>query len=386
MESDKDLRKLLSQLNLPLGKLNEFIVNGIDEGIWITNSGGYTIYANPTFTQLLDIPLVTLREKHLIDVILFDDKTPSEIFLSPSSSDPHSRHEIKLLKNDKSTIWVMIGASPLFDENAKYLGSLFMVIDISQRKKAELENQNNQAKMETSARLASLGEMAGGVAHEINNPLMVIIGKARKARRLLKPDDENIAELTQALNDIESTGRRIEQIVGAMLKLSRNQQVSKQQETPIDEITSELLILVSERFRAAGIKINVTMPEKFTFECSPIQISQVLLNLFNNAFDAIKDLETKWVNLDIRKTESSAIITLTDSGPGIPAHLREKVMMPFFTTKAPGKGTGLGLSVSFAVIKDHEGSFEIDSTSPNTCFRITLPLHRGQALALARAA
>jgi signal transduction histidine kinase len=108
-------------------------------------------------------------------------------------------------------------------------------------------------------------------------------------------------------------------------------------------------------------------------DCSATQITQVLINLVNNAHDAIKNLKEKWIEIAVNDSDHYVEISITDSGPGIPAGIKEKIMQPFFTTKAVGQGTGLGLSLSKSIIDSHKGFLLIDDNCPHTKFTILLP-------------
>jgi C4-dicarboxylate-specific signal transduction histidine kinase len=126
-----------------------------------------------------------------------------------------------------------------------------------------------------------------------------------------------------------------------------------------------------------GVVLEVgIISDSLEIECRDIEISQVLLNLLNNAYDAVTDKEDKWVRIDVKETESAAIITVTDSGPGIPENIRNKITQPFFTTKELGKGTGLGLSISLGIVGAHQGNLTLDTHSSHTCFVVTLPKRR----------
>ena len=136
---------------------------------------------------------------------------------------------------------------------------------------------------------------------------------------------------------------------------------------------NDTLALCSERFKAHGVNLQVEdLREDISFAGRPVQISQVLLNLLNNAHDAIEALAEKWIKVSFKNLEDRIRICVIDSGSGIPENVREKMMQPFFTTKAIGKGTGLGLSVSKGIIDEHQGVLTVDHTCPNTCFVIEL--------------
>ena len=118
--------------------------------------------------------------------------------------------------------------------------------------------------------------------------------------------------------------------------------------------------------------------EEIEIECRLIQIEQVLLNLLNNSFDAIADLEEKWIRVDVEAEDHFVNIKVVDSGKGIPAEASEKIMMPFFTTKEVGKGTGLGLSISSGILKSHGGELSLDRNAANTTFVIRVPRLQNQ--------
>jgi signal transduction histidine kinase len=118
--------------------------------------------------------------------------------------------------------------------------------------------------------------------------------------------------------------------------------------------------------------VSETYP-RLTIECRPTEISQILLNLLNNAFDAVFSLSEKWVELQVEELPDEIRIQVTDSGSGISKGIREKLMQPFFTTKEPGKGTGLGLSISNRIALKHHGKIYLDESCKNTRFVLVLP-------------
>lgn len=236
------------------------------------------------------------------------------------------------------------------------------------------EEREKELQLMHASKMSSLGEMSAGIAHEINNPLAIIQGKSyqiRKCAGIESPDREQMIKLT---DDIDRTVQRISKIVKGLRNFSRDGErdpfEKKQMKTLIDETLSFCL----SRFNNHGIKLEVSpVPDSLTIECRPTPISQVILNILNNAFDAVENLDQKWVRLAIEEVQGYIEIRITDSGHGIPVAIRRKILEPFFTTKEVGKGTGLGLSISHGIILAHNGSLEIDASCPNTCFKIRLP-------------
>ena len=213
------------------------------------------------------------------------------------------------------------------------------------------------------------------VAHEINNPVAIIHGLAYRLQKVLKkselPED---SEAYGIISEIDQTTTRITKIIKGLKAFSRSGDQDDFLAVKLISIIDETLALCAESFRRYGIKLEVSdVPDTLYLECRQVQISQVLLNLLNNAKDAISELEDRWIKIDVRHNDEKVWISVEDSGSGIPESVVEKLFQPFFTTKSAGKGTGLGLSISQGLIEDHRGRFFYDANSSNTRFVIILP-------------
>ena len=236
--------------------------------------------------------------------------------------------------------------------------------------------EETQLKLVNSAKMAALGTMAGGIAHEINNPLVIIIGNAEFINFIEDFNETNIKTVKARTKKILDTAFRIAKIIKSLKALAREGESDPFVKVSVSSIIDETLELCGERARNFGINLGVSSEPAgalIEMDCQPIQISQVLLNLVNNACEAIEDFPEKWVHLHIKDELHIIQITITDSGNGITEELRTKLFRPFFTTKAAGKGTGLGLSISLQIIESHGGTLDIDMECKNTRFVITLP-------------
>ena len=231
-----------------------------------------------------------------------------------------------------------------------------------------------RAQLATNSKLTSLGEMASGVAHEINNPLAIIRGKAQLIDRVIDAETVDKEKVKKLVSSIDATVERIAKIIKGLKTFTRDAGGDPFEKATIKSIVDDTLSFCQSRFHSHEVSFQLgPIDESLSIECRASQISQVLLNLLNNAFDAVSELKEKWVSLEIQDQGDFVRLLIKDSGKGIPPEIREKILQPFFTTKPVGKGTGLGLSITSGIVKSHQGSFSIDTKCENTCFVIHLP-------------
>lgn len=235
----------------------------------------------------------------------------------------------------------------------------------------ELENQKVIAVQQ--AKMASLGEMAGGMAHEINNPLATISLVTHYIHDLLNEPEIERGLIKENLEKISRTTERIAKIVRGLRTFSRSASKDPMQVASLQSIVRETISLCGEKMKNHGVELRLHENAEIFIPCRPTEISQVILNLLNNSFDAVEPLAEKWIDLSVEKKGNSASIRITDSGRGIPPEVLAKLMQPFFTTKEAGKGTGLGLSIAKGIAEAHGGRLYVDTASPHTCFVLELP-------------
>jgi signal transduction histidine kinase len=248
------------------------------------------------------------------------------------------------------------------------------------RQRAETEARRHLAGLANASKMATLGEIAAGVAHEINNPLHTLTLTGHLLQRLADAGRLSAEDLQPHLHKVKTCVERMATIVSELKAFSRDSSHDDYNRTPLKVLVNETMDLCHARLLSREVDLQVSeIPDGWEAECRPSQISQVLLNLLNNAFDAVLEREERWIKLEVQDKGSLFEISVTDSGPGIPKDVARKIMSPFFTTKPPGKGTGLGLSISSNIMTDHGGSLALDSNSPNTRFVLTLPKTREAA-------
>jgi signal transduction histidine kinase len=239
---------------------------------------------------------------------------------------------------------------------------------------SEYERLKNEmeflAKISYSAKMAALGEMAGGVAHELNNPLTILILYLKKLKDVVNVD----SKANQLVEKCVQTTDRMNRIIKGMLVFSRENLNAQFTQVVATQLVNETLDLCSEKMKIHQIDLSVEMPERMlNFIGNGTQLSQVLLNLLNNSYDAIKDYAEKWIKVTVKDLGDKVEFAVTDSGHGLPDSVSEKMFNPFYTTKETGMGTGLGLSVSKGILENHKGQLYLDKTSPNTRIVFVVP-------------
>lgn len=238
------------------------------------------------------------------------------------------------------------------------------------------EQKIQEEYLSQATKMATLGEMAAGIAHEINNPLAIIKTAAQQINTIINRNELEKEKLIDNFEKINKTIDRISKIIKGLKFFSSPATLDNEFAlVPIQGIIEDTISLCEERFKVNNIDLIFKSKIEFKsldIQCRAVEISQVLLNLLNNSFDAIEHLEIKWVEISIQDFENEVLITVQDSGSGISPALAKKLLQPFYTTKLAGKGTGLGLSISANIIDSHRGKFWIDTNSSNTkfCFRI----------------
>lgn len=254
--------------------------------------------------------------------------------------------------------------------------AVLVSIDLTDLKMAKDQIRYEQAKVEASAKLASYGEMAAGIAHEINNPLAIISGVCSSVLKLQDKDKLSSEKITDSMDKISRSIIRVTKIIRGMKALARDGEGDPIEEAKVANIIEDSLTLLVKKCFQDGIKlVTKDIPDDLYLNCQSVQISQSLVILITNSIDAILEREEKdpWIEIEVKEDEKNLVFMVTDSGNGIPQDIQEKIFQPFFTTKSVGVGTGLGLSVIVKIAQFHKGEFYIDNDCPNTRFIISIP-------------
>jgi len=249
----------------------------------------------------------------------------------------------------------------LYRDSQRQLEKLLSVLD---------ELSRTQAQLVHSEKLASLGVLAGGVAHEINNPLMVILGRTE----LMLMDESLEGRVKEDLNTVRVETERIGRIVEGLLTFSRKSRQEKIETVAVNEILERTLMLSEHQLTVGNVKVSKQFESELpAIQANPGQLQQVFMNLIINAHHAMPEGGQLTVRTG-RVPDSQIFIEIEDTGCGIPPEDVNRIFDPFFTTKEEGKGTGLGLSVSRNIVDNHGGEIAVKSTiGAGTSFRVVLP-------------
>jgi two-component system NtrC family sensor kinase len=228
-----------------------------------------------------------------------------------------------------------------------------------------------------TGRLASIGELAAGIAHEINNPVAIMVQEAGWIDDLLGEDEpcspENLEEIGRAVSQIRTQGDRCKEITYKLLSFARKTDPTVR-EVNLNEVVDEVIGLTSQKTRYANVLIETELsPDLPTIQASASELQQVLLNLVNNAIDAIES-SGGVVTVATRPAGDEVVLEVRDTGKGIPEANLARIFDPFFTTKPVGHGTGLGLSICFGIVEKMGGRITVESEiEKGSTFTVFLP-------------
>lgn len=240
----------------------------------------------------------------------------------------------------------------------------------------EKDLEDQRAFTFNSAKLASLGEMAAGIAHEINNPLTIISGSIFKIKRRFKKLELEDEELDKSIQRISDTTKRIADIVKSMRTISRDGNDDENVMVNLGEIVEEGVFLISEKIKMSLVDLDINVGEENSqIYGKATQVSQIVMNLISNSLDALceNEIENKIIRVETKDTTSHIILSISDNAGGIPQEIVEKIFNPFFTTKEVGKGTGLGLSLSKSIMENHGGELKLTQKNGLTTFSLFFP-------------
>ncbi|MFH0925491.1 MAG: ATP-binding protein, partial [bacterium] len=343
--NDFQLEANASLVNVLKRKKNLFIKNELESDN-TPESKEALLTLEKKFTTVC-VPVII--KKKLLGIINLGEKLTNEIY---------TNEDLNLLSTLANQLSVALENAISYDELSKTYKEL----------------HDTQAQLVHSAKLASIGEMAAGVAHEVNNPISFIDKRLEGMRFILEDLEVNristseaCAELGAMIKKADESVVRIKNIVHSLLNFSRKGDNNRGIVNISDDTLNNTLVILENRLRHDQISLEKIYGKVDNFQGDLQQLNQVFLNLLSNAIDSIDEARIRGksqaghIQLITKQGEGHAVISIKDDGIGIPREIQDKIFDPFFTTKEVGKGTGLGLYISYRIVQDHRGSIEVKS-------------------------
>jgi two-component system sensor histidine kinase DctS len=348
---------------------------------------GHISYVNPAFCAMVGFSPEELRgavqppywPPELADT--YRQNQPSRL-ARRDDAQPPSREgfETLFMRKNGERFAVMIYEAPLVDGQGRHTGWMSAVLDISAQRRVEELSRQQQERLQATARLATIGEMASLLSHELNQPLAAIASYASGSLNLMDtPDAETPTLLRQALQRIAEQAERAGRVIKSVHAFVRRRE-QQREAVGVDLLLEAVLPLVRLQARKSGTQVETDLPQPAPrVLCDRTMVEQVLLNLARNAIQAMEsgtDAAERVLRIRVRQThERWVTFYVADAGPGIDRELASRLFTPFFTTRS--EGMGLGLSLCRTVVEQHGGAMDFDSPVPGrragTEFRFTLP-------------
>lgn len=377
------LNRQLSRFNQRLERQYELLLNSVGDGIYGVGISGRATFVNRAMEQITGWGPEDLIDKEQHDILHHTHEDGSHFHYSEcpvfhTFQDGEARYikdDIFWCKDGRS-IAVEYSSNPIKDEAGEIIGSVVVFRDISERKKAEEESNRHQQELAHVARINTMGEMAAGIAHELNQPLTAIATNSYATIRLLESGGEAHEKIADILERIAGQAERAGEIVRQLRRFVRKDHGDRRC-VDINELIRDVALLIRPEVKRAGVTVHLELsPEPIHVWVQDIQIEQVVLNLAMNAIEAMAEVQEGKRQLTITTSKggnNALIVSVQDSGPGLLADLNDQIFNPFVTTKT--NGMGLGLSISQGIVESHDGKlYKEDAVKEGSLFRFVLPL------------
>ncbi len=357
------------ELSISEKKFRNFFTNSKDM-VYFCDSANNLVKMNPSGLEMLGYSVEVDPKLNMLEMFL-NVEDMDKYFQKIISVGFVEDYEVEFVKADGTAIYVLLSATGVFDEDQEFIGCEGIAKDLT-RVRTMMEQ------LASSEKMASVGQMAAGVAHEINTPLGVILGYAQLMMDDFSPDSEE----GQSLEVIERQTKACRKIVADLLKFSR-QSESARENLSLNEVLEDVLAVTEHSLNMDHIFVERDFEEDLPeIVGDTAKLRQVFVNFINNAHHAMEKQEggKLFISTYYERESNRVVATVRDTGTGIADDVRSKIFDPFFTTKPVGKGTGLGLSVSYGIIQEHEGVIEVESPVQiagkevkGTAFHVKLP-------------
>lgn len=332
-------------------------------------------YVNPAFEDLCGKPLREVRD-HLLPSLFSKSSQEKmaaicEVMKRPGTS-RLEEIDCELIRRSGRKAPVTVHASRVRLTTRDWL--VISLQDLTQIKRLQHRREMDIRELGQISKLADIGLLAAGVAHELNNPLMIVQGYAENIEMLLNQPHLPVSDLKSQTAEILRAADRMSRIISQMTRMVRSTDI-RFELIDLQEITQSVLRFLGHEIKYSNTTVEVAFEAGNLVKCDHSQIEQVIMNILSNALHALESRsENRKIRISAVKRENAVELKIWNNGPPIPQSIQDKVMAPFFTTKEVGKGTGLGLAVSFGIMKAHGGSLNFASEeAAGTEFRLLFP-------------
>ncbi|MDJ0807934.1 MAG: PhnD/SsuA/transferrin family substrate-binding protein [Gammaproteobacteria bacterium] len=378
------LNRELKKTQRRLEHQHELILDSVADGIYGVDMRGNSTFFNQAAEKLTGwrADEVIGKNQHQLLHHTHVDGTPYDVNDCPvyqtfCDSQPRFISEDIFWRKDGSSFPVEYSSTPIKDEKGETIGSVVVFRDIAEQKQAEEDARQHQAELARVARLSTLGEMASGIAHELNQPLTAISTNAQASIRLLESNSPDTNVCVDVMDRIVTQADRAGEIIRQLRRFVRKEPLELA-EVDINALVSAVVVLIRPELRRANVRLKLQLdPQLPRIAVQPIQIEQVILNLARNSIEALNEvpMNSRKLSIQTSRVDLDGIrLTVRDSGPGLKPELIDNLFDPFVTSKPDGMG--LGLSISHGIIEAHGGKLtKVSPTDGGAEFSIFLPLH-----------
>jgi two-component system sensor histidine kinase TtrS len=381
------LNKRLKMAKLRLELQHDLILNSVADGIYGVDRSGNSTFVNRAMEEITGWPaeeIIGHNQHEILHHTRADGSLhPAEecpVYATFRDNAPRFVEDDLFWKKDGTSFPVEYTTTPIRAEDGTVRGSVVVFRDITERKEAEERTLQHQLQLAHVARLSTMGEMASGIAHELNQPLTAITMNARACLRMLDSSQTAAETCSDVMEKIADEAQLAGEVIRQIRHFIRKEQPERRP-VRVSDMVREVLLLVRTDVRQTGVKVTLELdPDADRVLAQDIQIEQVLLNLARNAIEAMTDMAPGVRRLVIAsgpKGPDLVEISVSDTGPGLSEEIRQRLFTPFVTTKP--QGLGLGLSISSGIIGAHDSRLMVESEpGKGATFSFTLPLYRGE--------
>ena len=368
VRNDVTRQKELEQRNLDLTRLSNDLQKIAQIGGWTYILESKKFITTDQMLAILGIPKTLEIRACDIDELIPQNKGNdfSGMINKVLEEEASSTENFKMISLKGIVLCIKVTASLVKDAEGRPLKVVGTLHDVSELKEAEEKVALERRKSIHSAKLASIGEMASSIVHEMNNPLTIIQGNVRSTQRLT-----TLPEVQERIKKLERPIEKLVKLADNLRKYSRGSMIGTSLKVyDLKTLIEDSLVFLEYRLAYASIELTLDLEEGIEIKCDRSEIEQVIVNLVNNSVDAIEKQITRWIKIEAHQLEGQVKLIFTDSGDGIPKTMQKKIFDTFYTTKSAEKGTGLGLGIVKDILLHHKADIRIDNTSPHTKFVI----------------